>query len=716
MDVVRYEWKKLMRHSKVFWMIMAFVILKVLELMVSHGPGMAEAGRYSSSYGEYLSVVEGRVDEGTAEFFSAKDEEFSRAESLLQTIYQKYSSGEWTEEEYRSRLGELERLMATKEGYDVLYSQYLYARENPKNRYLLDTNAWEALISKESLDMGLLFVIMISAAACFGRENVSEMDTIIRMSVNGGRKTAAGKILLVILLSSSLCILDFCIQAAFFHWGYGFGHGDYPVQSLEFGSAYEGDMSLTGAAESICLFRMAGGVLWGLIAGAAVVVLKNYALSMSAALSLILLPYYALPRQHMKYFLPGPLGFLLGAGYCRGTVSEYDGITGREVYQFIQVPGHTKLLLAAANLLLGVLLAGIILKSYTNHWSEKTRGCRAGVFLAILICTPWLGGCAGRTDAPKMPEILYNLDNRYCYESEDYLVYVDYHGEEGAYIAVREKEGGGTYPLVRDVFRGNKNVSAAFYGEGNRIYYMERSYDNKDRYFSSLYDVFSVVCVDLDTFESRVVFRDNANQNRTSVLGLGRIGKGAAFYSDIVAFVVRDDRIYFISSGRVSEVNILSGGRKTLFFYYGGNVAYDGNGFFFLDDMSRLCRYSLKENREEAVGGIVAGKFWLEGDRVIYTDRERGGALTAFRFGTQGAEGELSKKVLVWEEPLTFCSDGNNIFFIPKREAVIYELENGEGSPKEVGAVKSAMIYPFSSYGSIFVPDVEGGGAAEYPK
>ena len=47
---------------------------------------------------------------------------------------------------------------------------------------------------------------------------------------------------------------------------------------------------------------------------------------------------------------------------------------------------------------------------------------------------------------------------------------------------------------------------------------------------------------------------------------------------------------------------------------------------------------------------------------------------------------------------------------------MIYELENGEGSPKEVGAVKSAMIYPFSSYGSIFVPDVEGAGAAEYPK
>ena len=50
--------------------------------------------------------------------------------------------------------------MAGQRGYDVLYKQYLYARENQENRYLLDTNAWEALISDESLDIGLLLAII----------------------------------------------------------------------------------------------------------------------------------------------------------------------------------------------------------------------------------------------------------------------------------------------------------------------------------------------------------------------------------------------------------------------------------------------------------------------------------------------------------------------------------------------------------------------------
>ena len=157
-------------------------------------------------------------------------------------------------------------------------------------------------------------------------------------------------------------------------------------------------------------------------------------------------------------------------------------------------------------------------------------------------------------------------------------------------------------------------------------------------------------------------------------------------------------------------VDILSGSRKTLFSYNGGNVAYDGDSFFFLDNMSRLRKFSLEENREEDVCGIVAGKFLVEEDRILYTDREQNAALTAFCLSTQ------EKEVLVWEEPSVFYSDGDNIFFVPKRKSVIYELEAGAGSPKEIGMNKSALIYPFSSYESIFVPDMEAGGVVEYPK
>lgn len=710
MGVRWYEWKKLMCHSGGLLIVWAFILLEVLGLIFSHGSELSENRRYRSFYGQYLSHVAGKVDEETTYFFAERNEEFSRAESLLQTIYQRYSSGELTEEEYRSQLGELEQLMAGRKGYDVLYRQYLYARENQENRYLLDTNAWAALISVESLDIILLLTIMIFALLCFGRESGAEMDIVIRMSANGERKTAREKILLVTLLSLGLCVLDFCIRVVFFQWGYGFTHGDYPVQSLEFYSGYVGSISLMETALHIFLFRMAGCVLWGLSVSAAIVGFRKYAVSMLVTLALVLLPYYGLPKQYMKYFLPGPLGFLIGTGYYQGTVFEYNEVTQREIYQFIQVPVHTKVILAAVNLFLGVLFTGFILRAYTNHWRKKTRGIRQGLFIGVVFCMVCLAGCSGRTDSQETSRVLYNLDNRYYYESSGYLVYVDYDAEGGSYIAVREKESGNVFPLIRDVFRGNKEISSCFYGEGNYIYYMERSFDNKDRYFSKLYDTFSIICVDLDTFESRTIFQDNANQNRSSALGLAQIGQDASFYSGIVAFVVKENRIYFISSGEVSEVNALSGSRKTLFSYNSGNVAYDGYNFFFLDDMSRLQKFSLEENREETVCDIVAGKFLLERGGVLYTNREHDAALTAFCFSTQ------EKEVLVREEPLAFYSDGDNIFYIPKRESVIYELEAEGGNPKEIGTKKSAIIYPFSSYGYIFVPDMESGGVVEYMK
>lgn len=710
MGIRWYEWKKLMCHSGGLLIVVAFVLLEIFRLIISHGSGLAENKRHRTFYEQYLSYVVGKVDEETTDFFSERNEEFSRAESLLQTICQRYSSGELTEEEYRSQLGELEQLMAGQKGYDVLYKQYLYARENPENRYLLDTNAWDALISEESLDIGLLLAIMIFALLCFGRESSAEMDIVIRMSANGERKTAKEKILLVTILSLGSCMLDFCIRVVFFQCGYGFTHGDYPVQSLEFYSGYAGSMSLMETTLRIFLFRMAGCALWGLTVSAAIVVFRKYAVSMLATLALVLLPYYGLPKQYMEYYLPGPLGFFIGTGYYQGTVSEYNEITRQEVYQFIQVPAHIKAILVVVNFLLGMLMADFILRAYTNHWRKKTGGYKAGGLIGVVFCMVCLGGCSGRVVSQEASEVLYNLDNRYYYESSDYLVYVDYDAEGGSYIAVREKESGNIFPLVRDVFRGNKDVSSCFYGEGNDIYYMERSFDNKNRYFSKLYDTISIICVDLDTFESRTIFQDNANQDRTSALGLSQIGQDALFYSDIVTFVVKEDMIYFISSDEVSAVNTLSGGRKKLFSYNSGNVAYDGYNFFFLDDMSRLRKFSLEEEWEENVCDIVAGKFLLEGDGVLYTNREYGAALTAFCFSTQ------DKEILIREEPLVFYSDGDNLFFVPKRESVIYELEAGGGSPKEIGTKKSAVVYPFSSYGSIFVPDMETGEMVEYQK
>ena len=99
MGVRWYEWKKLMCHSGGLLIVATFVLLEVFRLIISHGSGLSEDRRYRTSYEQYLSCVVGKVDGETARFFSERNEEFSRAESLLQTIYQRYSSGELTEEE-----------------------------------------------------------------------------------------------------------------------------------------------------------------------------------------------------------------------------------------------------------------------------------------------------------------------------------------------------------------------------------------------------------------------------------------------------------------------------------------------------------------------------------------------------------------------------------------------------------------------------------------
>ena len=79
MGIRWYEWKKLMCHSGGLLIVVAFVLLEIFRLIISHGSGLAENKRHRTFYEQYLSYVVGKVDEETTDFFSERNEEFSRA-------------------------------------------------------------------------------------------------------------------------------------------------------------------------------------------------------------------------------------------------------------------------------------------------------------------------------------------------------------------------------------------------------------------------------------------------------------------------------------------------------------------------------------------------------------------------------------------------------------------------------------------------------------
>lgn len=691
MEMMRYEWKKWWYGSRGYWILVLFVFLELVLLFVTDRPYTLEIEENREAYTLYLSEVEGEIDEASRSFFARMDERFQKAESRLQRIYGAYSDGALEESAYRAELLELSELLRTREGYDTLYEQYIYARESPKDRYLLNTNGWNALLAKEQLDPVLLLTILVFALWCFGREISSEMDAMMKLCVHGERKTAGVKLVLVTGMSGGLCLWAYGLRVLFFGLRYGFFCGNAPIQSLETYQEYTGHASLYGAAAGVLGFQLIGCVLWGMLVSAAVVWLRKYALAMLSTLAGLLLPYYGLSTDYIKYFLPGPLGFLAATGYYRGTVLQYNAQTGQQLCQFLQVPQWLKVVLIFVNLGLFLLLACFIKSRYTNQWRKGRRKGAVALFMLLCLC----GMVSGCKREEMVSASVYNLDNRLQYESEAYLVYVEYTEEQTSQLTVQEKATGQTFPLIQDVFQEKKEIYPFFYGDGEWIYYLERGWDHKERYFSSPYAYFAIKGVNLRDFESRTIYRKTADW---------------ALYAELIAFLVKEEAVYFITSDGVYAAEGAKGAAEKLFSYTGSNVAYQDGQFFYTDFMSRLHRYSVEEKKSIELSDIVAKQFLLGDGEVFFTDLGNHARLTACDFQS----GET--RVLLEQEPLDFFSDGEMMFVIEKNTSMLYELDPDQGKREALGVAPGSVLYVFSDYGAVLAPDLEAGGRVELLK
>lgn len=704
MNMRAYEWKKILLYHKGIFFLVLYMTLILIQLVLFDQPANQDIWENCESYHYYLLQVEGQVDENKEKLLEKIAEEFSTSESRLQTIYQDYSDGKLNNFEYRTLLADLDQELKRESGFQALYDQYLYVRENFANRYLLDTNAWDALLSEDSLNILLSITIMVLSLLLFGTEINNEMDILIRVSEYGEKRAAKEKLIVISSLSVGLCLLDFLMRLIFYQYKYGFTHGDYPLQSLDYFAEYTGNCSLFRATCSILLLRMFGCWFWALFVSAVIIQLKKYSLALVSSLSPLLLLYYGLPDSYIKYYIPCPLGFMIGTGYFQGSKSSYDEYTNQEIITFIQVSEKNRNLVILISILFMILLAFYIIQKYTNCWNKGRTRKIWKKFLAVAVISITVTGCSipdrgeGNQVGESQAESFYNINDRLNFESEKYLVYLDCSDN----IICHNKETSEDEELVRDVFSENKEIYPFFFGADNRIYYLELSCDQSERGMSKKYDQFSVICVNLEDFSCSVIYSDNADIEPSTVLGLGKsMDDDADFYQEITAFVVDQNTIYFMTSDEVWQFHILTGKKQKLFSYYNGDISWDEDSFYYLDEQSRLVRYDVDSRKVDYITDVVASEFVITGRDIVYTDRMNHDYLTVY-------DPKDGKKLVVSEEDvLNVTTDGNSIFYSSILDTTIYKFDLSTGETDEIGESSTSLLYAFRNYEQLYECDYE---------
>lgn len=701
MDINRYELQKLLFRHKLLHLMFGFQIIAFIMFALNDKPANADIENNLEGYTYYINQTEGKITEKTSQFFEKTSQDYAAMESEFQTIYQKVSCGEITIDECRERIEELNLCLERKKGFLVLFEQYAEAKENITNRYLLNTNAWDALLSKESLDVPLVIFTMIIACVCFGVEIYSEMDILLRSSQRGERKLGLFKLFVVIMLSVISVVLEHLIRIAFLQVKYGFTHGEYPLQSLNFFKEYTGAVSLFEAGLGIFFWKVLGCTMWCIIISAFMVLFRKYSFTMVASIAGLILTYIGISPAHIKYCLPGPLGALLGTGFYKGSsynVSEY---CGEKIYTFIQLSGKIKAIILGIDILLILMLSIYVIYKYSNCWSpiihlkKKTVSCIAVFLIGVSIMT----GCA-RED--KTNTCIFNFANSANYETEKYLLYDEFKNLQ-TYVMVRDKNTGETTELVKDPYRENKEIVNAFYADRQYAYYLEMTRDKEGKYMVNEYDEISLVRVCLEDFSSKKLFSCSIKTTTGDIFGINKHKNENYDLLGLSSFFVYENTFYFMTiDGEVYAVNLMTGNRKLLFTCDGISLSFCNGAFYYTDTVSRLTEYKVRTGECIVHEDIIADGFIINENHVVYKDRTNSNALTCTDFNGE------NKVVICSEQVYFYAADNTHIYYMDTGE-VLHKVDFTGKAGEDIKAGLASGIYVFDNYDKIIVCDYNGG-------
>lgn len=156
-----------------------------------------------------------------------------------------------------------------------------------------------------------------------------------------------------------------------------------------------------------------------------------------------------------------------------------------------------------------------------------------------------------------------------------------------------------------------------------------------------------------------------------------------------------------MTSDEVWQFHILTGKKQKLFSYYNGDISWDEDSFYYLDEQSRLVRYDVDSRKVDYITDVVASEFVITGRDIVYTDRMNHDYLTVY-------DPKDGKKLVVSEEDvLNVTTDGNSIFYSSILDTTIYKFDLSTGETDEIGESSTSLLYAFRNYEQLYECDYE---------
>ncbi|MBD3919005.1 ABC transporter permease [Paenibacillus sp. PR3] len=616
----------LLLHKGLLFICLYF-FLSIGTMVILDEPANPEVEMNRMQYRFYLNQVQGPYTEETEHFFTSEANKISDAKVALQRVTDNFYDGYIGEQEFLTSSDSLAIILKNEVGFQLVYNQYVYVRENPDNRKFLNTNGWDGLLSNDSLDFLFILLVLLLVTPIFCYEFESKMDALLLTVKKGAKTHTLCKIGLVFVIVSLLCLVTAGLRYGFYSFKYGLENGDYPLQSLSYFGTSIKDVTLLQSFLWITIGKLLGNLCFATLILFASVCFKKYAITLFSCTTVVLLPYYGLKLESSKFLWPGPLGFMVSTGFFRGNEFKRNLVKDQMELIFREVSFTSWIIVFTITFSLCVVMLIVILHKRTNVWIVQHRKRRRRLPLLILvlgIAVSMLVGCNSFNGV--MIEGTYNYSSKGSFENDKYRFYMEQTEFGNNQIVFEDKTSGEKHNLVRNPMTSLTQIGAPIYGDGTYIYYMKIDFEKIG--FQESATRFSVIGVDITRFNEKIIFEKKLSTDKGTVLGLVKGNTYvASFYLTVSAFFLDESSLYLIgqSNGQteIRKINRTTGAMSVLFrIPVLRSFAFDGRTIYFVDEKSQIVKYDTKTDIMTSIIDLVTRDFILTDTELLFLNRK----------------------------------------------------------------------------------------------
>lgn len=613
-----FEGKKLLIKQKGLFILIFMLLLKIGVVHFFGYDSHSIIERNEQSYLDYMSQYSGKISADTVAKIKEEYNAVNKAESAINSLMMKYEKGEISQEEYENQCIQYYDKQTRAGIFNLVYSKYVYAKEQVNERYILDSRGWETLLTHDTLDFILILCLITILTPIFCGEYENKMEVLLLSTRRGKYRSGYMKLFLSILLAIIITALFHLIQYFYLYEKVGLKHGGYPIQSLEFfqNSGYQ--ISLMEAYLIVVALRILGAVLLACMVACISILTQKTIITLVVTGIFTILPGIIFQSNSTSYYLPFPTGLLRGTGYL--WPSSYVNSFGEDggliqICTFKEIPSsHLKILLFI--LIVEILIIFFYsLKCYSYYfisWNSK-RGClkkKVGFFGSIVLCLIFTCGCGNKKTVSD--KFYYNLEENANFgENAKYKVQVDY---ENNNIEVMEKNTEKAENLIREAFPDNMQILGIFLS-GNDCYYLLELEENEEEV--------CIYCCDILNRSKSLVY-SSVEENKEDFFGLFPKEYNASemiMAEPTSGFFLNSKDIFLIKNSKVVQINRDTKEEKVIVDDLSVNgICYFNGRIFYVDQGYRLCEYDTFSREKRHLENIYTKNFMISENKIQYSN------------------------------------------------------------------------------------------------